>query len=81
MEGKEVGVIMNDNNNKLALLVGKYGGLVIGLLIGILVLLIPVIYDFFKVFFIIGVCAWAGHYFQNNKTKVKEYLKMLIEKM
>ena len=69
------------NDNKITVFIENYGGLIIGLLIGIVFFLVPVLYNFFKFVLVVGVCGWAGNYFQKNKLKVKEFLKNLVDKM
>ena len=69
------------NDNKIANFIGKYGGMIIGILIGLVVLNFSFLYEFFKFILVIGVCAWLGNYFQKNKEKVKNTLRNLIDKM
>ena len=69
------------NDNKIALFIEKYGGVIIGILIGIIVLSFNALYELFKFILVVGVCGWLGNYVHKNKTKVKEVLKNLIDKM
>ena len=69
------------NDNKIALFIEKYGGVIIGILIGIIVLSFNALYELFKFILVVVVCVWLGNYVHKNKTKVKEVLKNLIDKM
>ena len=69
------------NDNKIAIFIEKFGGMIIGILIGLIIFNFSFLYDFFKFILIIGVCAWIGNYLQKNKEKVKSTLKNLIDKM
>ena len=69
------------NDNRIASFIEKFGGMIIGILIGLIILNFSILYDFFKFVFVVGICAWLGNYFQNNKANVKEKLKSIIDKM
>ena len=69
------------NDNKIANFIEKFGGVIIGALVGIIILSFSALYDFFKFFLVVGVCAWIGNYVQKNKEMVKAFLKGLIDKM
>ena len=69
------------NDNKIAIFVEKYGGMVIGILIGLIILNFSFLYEFFRFILVLGVCAWCGNYFQKNKEKIKAFLKKTIDKM
>lgn len=69
------------NDNKLAMFIEKFGGTIIGILIGIIILSFGALYEIFKFILVVGICGWFGNYIHKNKTRVKEYLKNLIDKM
>lgn len=69
------------NDNKLALFLDRFGGIIIGILVGIIVLSFSFLYELFRFIFVIGICGWLGNYVHKNKMKVKDYLKNLIDKM
>ena len=69
------------NDNKIANFIERFGGMIIGILIGLIILSFSFIYELFKFILVISVCAWAGNYFQKNKSKIKEFLKNLVDKM
>ena len=69
------------NDNKIAYFIERFGGLIIGILVGLVILNFSFLYELFKFILVVGVCAWTGNYFQKNKTKVKEFLKDLVDKM
>lgn len=68
-------------DNKIAAWLEKYGGMLIGIIIGIIILNFSFLYEFFKFILVVGVCAWAGNYFQKNKSHIKSWLKNVIDKM
>lgn len=69
------------NENKIANFIEKFGGMIIGILVGLIILNFSILYEFFKFILVIGICAWIGNYIHKNKTKVKDFLKNLIDKM
>ena len=69
------------NDNKIAMFLDKYGGLIIGILIGLVILSFSFLYEFFRFILVVGICGWIGNYFHKNKDKVKEFLKNLIDRM
>lgn len=69
------------NDNKIAMFLDKYSGVIIGVLIGIIIFSFNALYELFKFILVIGSCGWLGNYIHKNKTKVKDYLKNLIDKM
>lgn len=69
------------NDNKIANFIERFGGMIIGILVGLIILNFSFLYELFKFILVVGVCAWAGNYFQRNKMKVKEFLKNLVDKM
>lgn len=69
------------NDNKIAMFLDKYSGLIIGILIGLVILNFSFLYEFFKFILVIGICGWLGNYVHKNKANVKEFLKGLIDKM
>ena len=69
------------NDNKIANFIERFGGIIIGVLIGLIILNFPTLYEFFKFVIVVVICGWIGNYVQKNKTKVKEHLKNLIDRM
>ena len=68
-------------DNKIALFIERFGGIIIGILVGLIILNFSFLYDLFKFILVVGICAWVGNYFQKNKEKIKVFLKGIIDKM
>ncbi len=58
----------------------NYRGAIIGVIVAILIILTR-LDDLIMAVIIIGVCAFAGNYIQQNKYDVKEKLKKFIDRM
>ena len=66
--------------NKFGEFFQKFGGAIIGGVIA-LILACTSFYRFVIAIIFIVVGAWAGNYFQKNKTVVKEKLKSFIDRL
>ena len=58
----------------------KYRGAIIGVIIAVLVLCTR-LYELILALVLVGLCAVAGNYIQQNKDDVKEKLKKFIDKL
>ena len=67
---------MNDFKNFIT----KYRGAIIGVLVALLIILTR-LHKLILAIIIVGVCAFAGNYIQQNKYDVKEKLKNFIDRV
>ncbi len=58
----------------------KYRGAIIGVIIAVLVLCTR-LYELILALVLVGLCAVAGNYIQQNKDDVKDKLKKFIDKL
>lgn len=58
----------------------KYWGAILGGIVAI-ILACTGLYKFIIVVVLIMLGMWAGNYYQHNKTKIKQKLKKIIDKM
>lgn len=58
----------------------KYRGAIIGVIIAVLVLCTR-LYELILALVLVGLCAVAGNYIQQNKDYVKDKLKKFIDKL
>ena len=75
---------MNNNDSKMdndfLRFVSKYWGIIIGALIGIIIAF-TALYKFVIYAIVIVASSWCGYYIQNHKSKIKEVLRNLVERM
>lgn len=67
---------MNDFKNFIT----KYRGAIIGVLVALLIIFTR-LHKLILAIIIVGVCAFAGNYIQQNKYDVKEKLKNFIDRV
>lgn len=67
--------------NKFLSFVDNNLGTIIGVLIGIIIYFCDFLHKFFMLVLFVLVSGMIGNYVHRNKSKVKEFLKNLIDKM